>query len=79
MWSRDKKFENKLISYSYNVGILSILQRLLTISSEEDSFWILNRIIKAIPRLFSTEISCLQGGRLSAMRYEMTGFKAVLR
>ena len=32
-----------------------------------------------IPRLFSTDISCLIGGRISAMRNEMTAFKAILR
>jgi len=32
-----------------------------------------------IPRLFSTEESCLLGGRNSVMRNEMTAFKAILR
>lgn len=39
----------------------------------------MNGIIRPIPRLFSTEISCLEGGRLSVMRNEMTIFKAILR
>lgn len=59
---------------------MRIVHRLLTIfKSEEDSFWILNGIIRMIPRLFSTDCSCLTGGRNSVMRYEMTVFKAILR
>ena len=58
---------------------MHILQRLITIAEEEDAFWILNGIIRMIPRLFSTDISCLIGGRISAMRNEMTAFKAILR
>ena len=53
---------------------------MLTITSnEEDAFWILNGLIRMIPRLFSTDISCLCGGRNSVMRNEMTIFKAILR
>lgn len=58
---------------------MSILQRLLTIAEEEDAFWLLNAIIRMIPRLFSTDVSCLVGGRNSAMRNEMTAFKAILK
>ena len=32
-----------------------------------------------IPRLFSTDVSCLIGGRNSVMRNEMTAFKAILK
>jgi hypothetical protein len=79
LWSRNQKLEKQAVSYSYNSGMMNIIQRLITIASEEDSFWLLNGIIKAIPRLFSTDISCLVGGRISAMRNEMTAFKAILK
>jgi len=46
---------------------------------ERDAFWVLNGMMKSIPRLFSTQVSCLEGGRLSVMRNEMTIFKAILR
>jgi hypothetical protein len=59
---------------------MNILQRLLTIvSNEEEAFWILNGMVRMIPRLYSTEESCLIGGRNSVMRNEMTAFKAILR
>lgn len=47
--------------------------------NEEESFWVLNGIIRSIPRLYSTDASCLEGGRQSVMRNEMTIFKAILR
>jgi hypothetical protein len=59
--------------------MMHIIQRLLTIAEEEDAFWILNGIVRMIPRLFSTDVSCLVGGRISVMRNEMTAFKAILR
>lgn len=58
---------------------MHIIQRLLTIADEEDAFWLLNGIVRMIPRLFSTDVSCLTGGRISVMRNEMTAFKAILR
>lgn len=58
---------------------MDIIQRLLTIANEEDAYWLLNGIVRMIPRLFSTDISCLIGGRISVMRNEMTAFKAILR
>ena len=63
---------------------MQILQRLVNIctndsNGEEDAFWLLNGIVRMIPRLFATDISCLEGGRISVMRNEMTAFKAVLR
>lgn len=36
-------------------------------------------MIRPIPSLFSIDVSCLIGGRLSVMRNEMTIFKAILR
>ena len=48
-------------------------------ASEEEAFWLLNGMVRQIPRLFSTDVSCLVGGRISAMRNEMTAFKAILR
>jgi len=68
-----------VISFSYTKGMMHIIQRLLTIAEEEDAFWILNGIVRMIPRLFSTDVSCLVGGRISVMRNEMTAFKAILR
>ena len=68
-----------MISFSYTKGMMHIIQRLLTIAEEEDAFWILNGIVRMIPRLFSTDVSCLVGGRISVMRNEMTAFKAILR
>lgn len=59
--------------------MLKIIHRLITIAHEEDAFWILNSMVRQIPRLFSTEASCLEGGRNSVMRNEMTAFKAILR
>ena len=59
--------------------MMDIIQRLLTIANEEDAYWLLNGIVRMIPRLFSTDISCLIGGRISVMRNEMTAFKAILR
>ena len=47
--------------------------------AEEEAFWLLNGIIRPIPKLFSIEVSCLEGGRQSVMRNEMTIFKAILR
>ena len=46
---------------------------------EEEAFWVVNGMIRSIPRLYSTNISCLEGGRQSVMRNEMTIFKAILR
>ena len=51
----------------------------MTFAEEEDAFWLLNGIVRMIPRLFSTDVSCLIGGRNSVMRNEMTAFKAILR
>lgn len=79
MWSRNKKNEGMAVSFSYTQGLMHITQRLLTIASEEEAFWLLNGIVRMIPRLFSTDTSCLLGGRNSVMRNEMTAFKAVLR
>lgn len=79
MWSRNKKDEGQIISFSYTKGLMNIVQRLLTIADEEDAFWLLNGIVRMIPRLFSTNESCLTGGRISVMRNEMTAFKAILR
>jgi hypothetical protein len=39
----------------------------------------MNGLMRPIPKLFSTDISCLEGGRTSVMRNEMTIFKAILR
>jgi Rab-GTPase-TBC domain len=47
--------------------------------TEEDGFWILNGIVRMIPRLYSTDVSCLVSGRNSVMRNEMTAFHAILR
>ena len=79
LWSRNKKLDKQVISYSYTKGMMSILQRLITFAEEEDAFWILNGMVRQIPRLFSTEVSCLEGGRNSVMRNEMTAFKAILK
>ena len=80
IWSRNKKLDGKPASFSYTSGLMNILQRLLTIvPNEEEAFWILNAMVRMIPRLFSTEESCLIGGRNSVMRNEMTAFKAILR
>jgi len=49
------------------------------VAEEEDAFWLLNGIVRMIPRLFSTDVSCLLGGRISVLRNEMTAFKAILR
>jgi hypothetical protein len=40
---------------------------------------LLNGLIRPIPKLFSIDISCLEGGRTSVMRNEMTIFKAILK
>lgn len=58
---------------------MNIVQRLLTIEDEIKAFWLLNGIVRMMPRLFSTDVSCLIGGRISVMRNEMTAFKAILR
>lgn len=79
LWSRNKTYEGQSISYFYTQGLISMIHRLLTIATEEESFWILNGVIRSIPRFFSTDVSCLEGGRKSAMRFEMTIFKAILR
>ncbi len=80
VWSRNKKLDGKAVNFSYTSGLMNILQRLLTIvNNQEDAFWILNGIVRMIPRLFSTDESCLLGGRNSVMRNEMTAFKAILR
>jgi hypothetical protein len=75
----NKKSDGLVISFSYSKGMMHIIQRLLSIAEEEDAFWILNGIVRMIPRLFSTDVSCLVGGRISVMRNEMTAFKAILR
>lgn len=46
LWSRNKKLDKKIISYSYTKGMLFIIQRLITFASEEDAFWILNSMIR---------------------------------
>lgn len=79
LWSRNKCIEGQIVSFSYTKGMMDIIQRLLTIANEEDAYWLLNGIVRMIPRLFSTDISCLIGGRISVMRNEMTAFKAILR
>ena len=79
LWSRNKTLDKKPVSYSYTKGMMHILQRMTTIAEEEDAFWLLNGMIRMIPRLFSTDVSCLIGGRISVMRNEMTAFKAILR
>jgi hypothetical protein len=80
IWSRNKRLEGQPASFGYNKGLMKITHRMLTIfKNEEDCFWIINGLIRMLPRLFSTDSSCLTGGRISVMRYEMTVFKAILR
>jgi hypothetical protein len=79
LWSRNKRNDGQKVSFSYTIGLMKILQRLLTFADEEQAFWLLNGIVRMIPRLFSTDVSCLLGGRNSVMRNEMTAFKAILR
>jgi len=79
IWSRGEKVQGLPASYGYTKGLLRVIQRLLNIATEEEAFWLLNGIVRSIPRLFATNQSCLEGGRQSIMRNEMTIFKAILR
>jgi hypothetical protein len=63
MWSKTKSINGKAVNFNYTKGLMYIVQRLITLMSEEESFWILNGIIRSVPRLYSTDISCLEGGR----------------
>ena len=79
MWSKTKKLNGKLVSFGYSRGLIQVVQRLLNMANEEDAFWIFNGLVRSLPRLYSTEESSLEGGRLSVMRNEMTIFKAIMK
>jgi len=58
---------------------VKIIHRMLCIMPEENCFWVMNALVRVIPRLFSMEQSSLEGDRLSLMRSELITFKSVLR
>lgn len=66
------------MSFSYHTGMLKVVQRLVSLTQEdEDVFWVLTGIMKSFPRPFSVG-SVMFGEVESAMRYELTAFKALL-
>lgn len=78
-WSKNRQINQKSFKFAYTLGIMKIVHRLLMISSEEAAFWLINAMVRVIPRLFSMSESSLHGDRLSLMRSEMTTFKSILR
>lgn len=63
MWSKTKTIGDKAVNFNYTKGLMYIVQRLVTLMKEEEAFWVVNGMIRSIPRFYSTNISCLEGGR----------------
>lgn len=78
IWSKGRKIGGEPFKFGLTLGLYKIAHRLLQLGTEEETFWVLNATIRAIPRMFAMEHSSLEGHRASMLRNELTYVKSVL-
>jgi hypothetical protein len=92
LWSRKKKIDDSSISFTYDRGTLSFIQKMLVFTdpgfldqvsqqmylNQEAVFLILVALTSKFPRLFSVTDSVLTGDCFTLMRMEMLTFKALI-
>jgi len=67
------------VCFTYGIGTMEILQRLLAItSSVEETFWIMIGIVRALPRPWTVDKSVMEDDTNSLMRYEMIVFRTLI-
>ena len=60
LWSRNSSDDKDIVCFTYGMGTMEILHRLLVITkSAEETFWIMIGIIRALPRPWTVEKSVM--------------------
>ena len=77
LWSRQTQSKDSEVHvFTYGTGTMEILCRLLAMTkSQEETFWIMIGIIRALPRPFTVSNSVMADDTNSLMRYEMIAFR----